>query len=150
MEETRSPLRRLGARVPVYRSPAGWCTACNQLSTVDGGLFSLKNKSAYRPDLARYMHDNCAKSKYAMAVPARFITACTNGHLDEFPWLEYVHHAGPCSGNPILRANEMGSGTRSTDIEVECLTCGVKRHISQAFGKPGRRPCPVAAGATRT
>jgi hypothetical protein len=148
MEETRNPFddwARVG--VPVYPFPR-WlrCTACNQLSTVDGSLFKLKNKSAYRPDLARYMHENCAKSKYAMAVPARFITACPNGHLDEFPWMEYVHQGGPCPGNPRLRANEMGSGTRSTDIEVECLECGAKRHISQAFGKPGEKTMPRCRG----
>jgi hypothetical protein len=40
----------------------------------------------------------------------------------------------------------MGSGSRSTDLQVECLECGQKRHLSQAFGQPGTKVMPRCRG----
>ena len=43
----------------------------------------------------RYVHENCRyPGKLPTAVPARFVVACKNGHLDDFPWVNFVH-AGP-------------------------------------------------------
>lgn len=60
--------------------------------------------------------------------------ACPRGHLDEFPWVEFTHTGTPCTGHPSLTAYETGTGARSTDLQVECSTCGRKRHLSQELG----------------
>lgn len=44
-----------------------------------------------------------------------------------------------------LRVYEIG-GSRSTDLWVECVTCGQKMHLSQAFGEPGLRTMPRCRG----
>ena len=147
MEETRNPFddwARVG--VPVLPFPR-WmrCTACNLLLPIDSGLLELKQEP-YRPERTRYVHPCKSDGKPPLAVPARFVTACPDGHLDEFPWIEFCHYKSPCSGKPQVRANEIGGGSRSTDVQVECLTCGQKMHISQAFGEPGARTMPRCRG----
>lgn len=122
--------------VPVLPFPR-WmrCTGCNTLSSIDGGLFSLE-ASVYRPDRARYVHKGCGSGARSspLAVPARFVTACSKGHLDEFPWVEYTHNFRPCpkdGGN--LQLIERGSGTRSTDVIVKCTACEQSSVMGRAF-----------------
>ncbi|QNP72480.1 DUF1998 domain-containing protein [Streptomyces roseirectus] len=63
-------------------------------------------------------------------VPSRFVIACEGGHLDEFPYRQWVHRstergatiAGQCGGILKLRTSGRSSSLRS--ILVSC-TCGV-------------------------
>ena len=133
--------------VPVVPFPR-WlrCPRCQQLAPIDSGLFELK-RHVYRPDLTRYVHQNCkGRGKPPTVVPARFIVACPRGHLDEFPWSEFCHADGACTGHPTLIAYETGTGARSTDLQVECEVCGRKRHLSHAFGESALRTMPRCRG----
>jgi hypothetical protein len=146
--ETRNPFdswARTG--VPVFPFPR-WmrCPACKLLASIDSNLFELK-VPATRPDKARYVHTRCSARKTPPAVvPARFVTACSRGHLDEFPWIEFVHRAGPCTGAPILSAEERGQGARSTDVQVTCRTCGATGWVGQAFGEGADKVLPACRG----
>ena len=58
----------------------------------------------------------CPGGGRAVAYPARFMVACSRGHLDDFPWHEYVHPgvpATPSSGwrTPAARAPSLTSGS---------------------------------------
>jgi Domain of unknown function (DUF1998) len=134
--------------VPVLPFPR-WlrCTRCDLLSTVDGGVFKLKSPSPYRPDRTHYEHSNCVtRGTPPTAVPARFVTACPAGHLDEFPWVEFCHTGHPCSGHPILEVREFGMGSRSTDLQVVCRTCDAKSPMSWAFGERAAETMPGCRG----
>jgi hypothetical protein len=152
LEETSSPFddwARVG--VPVYPFPR-WlrCTECSRLAPYTGphGTFTLKD-DAVRIDQIRFVHDNCPRKRGRRsppAIPARFHVACDRGHLDEFPWIEYAHLAGPCTGNPVLELYEARDGTRSTDMLVQCTTCGRKQHLSGAFGERAAQTMPRCRG----
>lgn len=147
LEETRNSFEEWAwTGVPVTTFPR-WmrCRRCNLLATVDSGLHDFKT-NPYRTDRARYVHKSCSGGAPPPGVPARFVTACEAGHLDEFPWVEFCHSRTPCTGKPRLRLQEIGSGARSTEMRVECLTCGAKMHMSQAFGEPGKRNMPSCRG----
>jgi hypothetical protein len=66
--------------------------------------------------------------------------------LDEFPWVEFVHKDAPCSGNPILEAVDLGSGSRSTDVMVKCRTCQQKGFMAQVFGDGSEQVLPRCRG----
>lgn len=148
-QETRSPFDHWAAvGVPVYPFPR-WlrCTYCDLLSTVDAGLFRLALPNAYRPDLAQYEHANCAvRGRPPAAVPARFVTACAAGHLDDFPWQEFCHTDQACSGKAMLRLRDTGVGSRPTDMQVSCTTCGMKQHLAAAFGERAAATIPRCRG----
>jgi hypothetical protein len=130
--------------VPVTPFPR-WlrCSRCAYLGPIDSGLFELET-SPYRPDRARYVHRNCSgRGRAPTAVPARFVVACSRGHLDEFPWVEFVHKDAPCSGNPILEALDLGTGSRSTDVMIRCRTCQQKGFMAQAFGEGAEQVLPL-------
>jgi hypothetical protein len=122
------------------------CSRCSYLGPIDSGLFELDTQP-YRPDRARYAHKNCSgRGRPPTAVPARFVTACSRGHLDEFPWIEFVHKDSPCSGNPILEAVDLGTGSRSTDVLVKCRTCQQKGFMARAFGEGSEQVLPLCRG----
>lgn len=149
MEETRSGLdewARVG--VPVVPFPR-WlrCTraGCNYLGLIDSAMFDLDTR-AWRPDRARYVHRCSTRGGQPSAVPARFVVACPQGHLDEFPWVELAHKDGPCSGAPILELIDTTTGTRSTEMTVKCRTCGANQNLSQAFGDGAAKVLPGCRG----
>ena len=146
-DETASPFdewARIG--VPVHPFPR-WlrCTGCDLLSPVDRKRFQL-DVPVYRPDRARYFHDRC-KGRRPSAVPARFFVACPAGHLDDFPWEEFVHRGGRCpNGAAILELKEAGKASRATDVRVVCKTCGVNRLVQDAFGSDAEAHLPRCRG----
>jgi hypothetical protein len=119
--------------VPVGPFPR-WllCPFCRLLAPIQSGLFELK-LDPYRRDRTRYVHHNCMKrGKPPTAVPARFLVACENGHLDDFPWVHFVH-GGPTDCKSRLRLIELGASGEIADIEVKCEVCEARRRMSAAF-----------------
>ena len=94
--------------VPVAPFPR-WmvCPRCRRLAPLASNQFVLK-ADPFRPDRVRYVHENCrVPGKLPTVIPARFIVACKNGHLDDFPWVEFVH-GGPTKCAYKLQMLEMG------------------------------------------
>jgi hypothetical protein len=75
---------------------------------------------------------NNAKCNNEILRQVRFAAVCDHGHLQDFPWMEWVHR----EQNPSCKHNESrlyykagGSGSLS-DISVECKACGKKRNLA--------------------
>mgnify|MGYP000054675477 CR=1 FL=1 len=134
------------AGVPVAPFPR-WlrCSACNLLAPLSSGLLQLQDVPG-RPDLARYFHRNCNRAAKPTALPARFLVACPQGHLDDFPWLWFVHRGpDPCHGPLELR--ELGVSGEALDVEVRCRGCDKPpRRMSDAFGEQAERRLPRCRG----
>lgn len=131
--------------VPVRPFPR-WlrCVRCGMLAEYDSGLFSIK-PDLYRPERTRFVHTNCEKRSNSDAVPARFMLACRNGHLDDFPWHWFVHQGlSDCKGT--LRFFESGASLQTENLWVQCDTCGTSRSLAHAFGKEGRENLPACRG----
>lgn len=130
--------------VPVKPFPR-WlrCVKCGLLAEYDSGLFEIK-ENQYRPEQTHFVHANCPKGKNADAVPARFLLACENGHVDDFPWRWFVH-SGPSSCNGALHFFERGASLQTENLWVKC-DCGAARSLVHAFGKEGQENLPACRG----
>ena len=132
--------------VPVATFPR-WvvCPGCRLLAPLASGLFQLKT-DPWRPDRTRYVHQNCNRSPRPPAVnPARFLVACERGHLDDFPWLWFVHRdAPPCVA--ALRFSELGASGEAAELQVACDGCGRQRRMVEAFGDEDRPGLPSCRG----
>ncbi|MEU1603112.1 DUF1998 domain-containing protein [Micromonospora matsumotoense] len=120
-------------------------TRCNRLAPVDAGLFDLI--PSYLPDRNRYVH-NCRGSggSRPTAVPARFVLACDNGHLDDFPWSYFVHRGADPGAGHSLKLSERGSTGETVNIFVSCDECDRSRPISDAIGLPAEQNLPACRG----
>lgn len=135
------------------------CTGCNLLSRAEWNEFIYENKRKHRPDKAQYFHKGCkgkgggaAKAFDRPVVPARFLLACIDGHLDEFPYMEWVHDAigrdWKCAGgvaNPKLEMSESQS-INGPSVRIKCLSCDAERQMSEATGEKGEGKTPFCRG----
>ncbi|QBI56146.1 DUF1998 domain-containing protein [Streptomonospora litoralis] len=137
------------------------CTGCDML----GGLaqFQYRNTHPYRTDLATFEHEKCpgrrattarggkrsrsARAARRSAVPARYLLACPDGHVDEFPYEVWVHRGRSCSEAefPALKMVDHTSGWVAA-ATVECASCGLRRPMNEAQGEVGRTKLPRCRG----
>lgn len=119
--------------VPVAPFPRWFvCPLCRHLAPLRAGLFEPRF-DAYHPDRTRYVHANCAKGESPPTViPSRFLIACQDGHLDDFPWHTYVHHGEKRCTARLALGGDDATGAVS-EVWVQCLTCNDKRPMSDAF-----------------
>jgi hypothetical protein len=147
------PLTRTG--VPVTPFPR-WvrCPRCYRLGPLDPpGQFELIHRWGRRPDLAKYVHAHCQRqasirvASRRACVPARFLVVCEDGHLDDFPYVEFVHATrddGVCDG-PQLTMSDAAS-TLGPRVTVRCVTCDHSRSIQEAAGSVGGQKLPGCRG----
>src|SRR6266700_284573 len=131
--------------VPVAAFPR-WmlCPRCRTLASLDSSLFQLKADN-YRADRTRYVHVNCPSAGSPPPVlPARFLVACKAGHLDDFPWLYFVHGEVQCQAR--LKLSQLGVSGEAVDVQVKCETCGKQKRMSDAFGKEAANHLPACKG----
>jgi hypothetical protein len=133
--------------VPVAIFPR-WCVCprCHILAPLNGGLFEL-DKNQFSSDRSVYRHTGCNESKRPPEViPARILVACEDGHLDDFPWIEYAHRGAKCSREKSqLTLREYGTSGEARDLQVSCV-CGASRVLAEAFGKDNREKMPLCTG----
>jgi len=118
--------------VPTYLFPRYQaCPVCQTLSVIGEGLTEYDAK--WQEITCRAPGCKGRGKHRATTLPAPFIVACSSGHIDEFPWRDYVHRgASPCR-RPLQIYSAARTGTVA-DIMIQCQ-CGQKRSASDAFGE---------------
>jgi hypothetical protein len=77
---------------------------------------------------------NCNKLKYhRKMIPERFIVICPEGHIDDFPVVEWIHdESHPYNPKTCrIRRSTGGKSASLTGVFYEC-TCGAKRSLQGA------------------
>ncbi|RSX47933.1 DUF1998 domain-containing protein [Bifidobacterium castoris] len=129
------------------------CTGCDLLAPVSTFANGYANTNPYRPDRAEFVHKNCpgkarrsTKIKNAPCVSARYLLVCENGHMDEFPYVWWVHNGGSCPNaeRPQLRMVE--SSRNAVGTRIICKSCGAIRSMREAQGSENRVKLPRCRG----
>ncbi|WP_186759804.1 DUF1998 domain-containing protein [Arthrobacter alpinus] len=114
--------------VPVIRFPQVLsCPACRRL----GSMTELK--ASYQEVLCGLCKDK------APLTPSRFVVACEDGHLDDFPYAFWVHGTYPQDRDDhqlVLQAE--GRTSSLADMVVIC-SCGQRRSMADAFNPSALR-----------
>lgn len=126
--------------VPVRSFPRwGVCPTCNMLQ--------LRNRAVGEHGI-RCKSSTClgrtgrGPSGAPETIPVRFITACINGHLDDFPWYRWVHrgkidNCGEQDAQLYLLENPNVSSLESKI--VECRNCNRRENMATALAPNGLR-----------
>jgi hypothetical protein len=68
-------------------------------------------------------------------VPSRFVMVCPRGHIDDFPYMRWVHEGRPTEGvTHTLSIEARGATASLRDIEIRC-SCRRKRTMDKAFDR---------------
>jgi Domain of unknown function (DUF1998) len=57
------------------------------------------------------------------------VAVCLNGHLNDFPWVEWVHRSDAPSCTGVLSMHQRGTGGLA-GIEIRCEGCSAKRTLA--------------------
>lgn len=105
--------------VPFLRFPQ-WhlCSSCNLL---DRRPLSERGRIIC-PECERVRKKRSAMSQ------VRFVAMCERGHLQDFPWMEWVHHSAAPSCNGPIRLAATGGASLAGE-RVSCDGCGRTRTL---------------------
>ena len=109
--------------IPVERFPQYcYCPECGRLDYYFRIKSSNYNNTEYNSDIYCSFCKN-KNNRNVKLVPSRFVVACENGHIEEFPYVFWVHRDRPKCDNPRLFLEYSGSTGGLESIKVRC-ECG--------------------------
>ena len=94
------------------------------------------NEKTLEADVHMVEHIQCPDCKQDLVV-ARIVTVCPKGHLNDFPWIKWVHAKSKKSicGSPELQFKTGASGTEGLEgLSISC-SCGAHATLKGAFDK---------------
>jgi hypothetical protein len=120
-------------RIPFVRFPRWhYCPVCGSMEklSIYGGKQRCKGPNY---SSGRSCHDT-APNKRPYLIPVRFIAICSKGHIEDFPFMEWVHEGNNYDDGCYLRLRSLGSTSSLGGIKIEC-SCGDGRTMAGAFNE---------------
>ena len=121
-------------KIPFVRFPRWhYCTRCGHMEKVSiydshkptctGVSFGSGRSCSEIPE-----------KKRQKLIPVRFIAICPHGHIQDFPFIEWVHGGTQPEGQHNLRLRAGRSSGALTGIEITC-SCGAHKTMGGAFNE---------------
>ena len=114
-----------------------FCPKCRKFQPLSSWIKEYRAKAnPSKLEADPYMTRNlqCVKCHQDL-VASRIVTICENGHLNDFPWVKWVHTRArkPICANPCLKFKTGASSTEGLEgLSVSC-TCGASTSLKGAF-----------------
>jgi uncharacterized protein DUF1998 len=112
-----------GARFP------GWlqCSRCNSIKPARKWGNEPGNPSRF----CNACSTDLPPGQKAYVVPVRFVVACRSGHLDDFPWYDWVHKGSSCPNKREFKLKTDGPGLAG--LILSCPRCKNRRSMETIF-----------------
>ncbi len=121
-------------KIPFIRFPRWhYCTRCGYMEKVSiydshkptcTGVSFVSGRSC----------SEIAEKKRQRLIPVRFISICPQGHIQDFPFMEWVHGGIKPEGQHNLRLRAGRSSGALSGIEITC-SCGAHKTMAGAFNE---------------
>jgi hypothetical protein len=117
--------------VPFIRFPRWhYCHHCGSMEAL-----SLYSSTRERCPGRAYPQQSCEKKsefRRPFLIPVRFVAVCESGHIQDFPFMEWVHRDSPAKPDCTLRLRAGRSSAGLSGITIEC-SCTQKRNLGDVF-----------------
>lgn len=118
-----------------------FCPKCRKFQPIRNWIAEYREQAKEKtlerdPNMVKHMQ--CLKC-YQDLVVARIVTVCNQGHINDFPWVKWVHRKSekPICANPSLKFKTGASGTEGLEgLSISC-SCGAMATLKGAFDKNG-------------
>ena len=116
-----------------------FCPKCRKFQPISKWISEYQKRSKPKvleddPHMAKHMQ--CVNCRQDLVV-ARIVTVCEHGHINDFPWVKWVHKQSKKTicGNPSLFFKTGASGTEGLEgLSISC-SCGAYTTLKGAFEK---------------
>ena len=125
--------------LPSFRFPSWYyCPECHRLDHYKKiAKSTASNTSDYNSAL---LCNECSDSvKQVKLIPSRFVVACLNGHIDDFPYVLWAHQSKGICDNPQLYLEYKGTTGGLDSIHIRCKTCEAKTTMEGCMNKEALR-----------
>lgn len=130
----------LPTKISYSRFPEWYfCPKCRKFQPIEKWIAEYQKRSKARTlEFDPYMtkHMQCIDCHQDLVV-ARIVTVCEHGHINDFPWIKWVHKQSkkPICGSPSLSFKTGASGTEGLEgLSISC-SCGAYTTLKGAFEK---------------
>lgn len=125
-------VRNPGIKVPFVRFPRWhYCRWCGEMREL--GLFGDPQRCAGTNFADGKSCHELPEKKRPRLQPMRFIAVCRKeAHIQDFPWMEWVHCKNPPRSGCRLRYRAGGGSASLAGLTIRC-TCGEYRTLAYAF-----------------
>ena len=122
--------------LPVFRFPRYYyCPECHMLDRYKVISRTIGRETEYNKVLY-CSNSKCVKDgKPVRLIPSRFIVACLNGHIDDFPYYEWAHKKNNGKGEKHQLFLEYKGNTGGLDSIVISCTCGAWNTMAGSMDK---------------
>lgn len=91
--------------------------------------------SKTRPNQIKKFYEKPFTNSSDLLIPVRILCACKDGHLQDFPWMNWCHRGLPSeSSNHNLKLISRGNSSSISDLIVRC-SCGENNSLNGIFNK---------------
>lgn len=117
-----------------------FCPKCRKFQPLQKWMEEYRKKTKGKKlsnDPNMILNMQCPGCKQDLVV-ARIVTVCEKGHLNDFPWIKWVHAKSkmPICSNPSLVFKTGASGSEGLEgLIIECTTCHARTTLKDAFDK---------------
>ena len=117
--------------VPFVRFPSWhYCHHCGGMEELS--VFSSTRERCRGRPYEQQSCENKPEKRRPFLIPVRFIAACDLGHIQDFPYMEWVHREAPHLPECRLRLRAGRSSAGLSGITLEC-SCGQRRSLGDVF-----------------
>ncbi|HMM22393.1 MAG TPA: DUF1998 domain-containing protein [Selenomonadales bacterium] len=118
-----------------------FCPKCRRFQPIPKWYAEYKRKaSSKQKEKDPYMRQlRCPECRQEL-VAARVVVVCKKGHIDDFPWVKWVHtrntnvNMKPNCGNPELTFETGATATAGLEgLVIKCKTCSARATLYDAF-----------------
>lgn len=104
------------------------CPGCSALRRLENWEVATPGKPGHScPDCS-------TEKKKKLVFPARFVVACKDGHIDDFPWDWHVgHKSDSCSSGASLKLQSVGPGLAG--LILSCDSCKSQKSMDGIFNR---------------
>ena len=132
-----------------------FCPKCRRFQPIKQWVKEYRRKATARAlSYDGYMkHPKCMQCSQDLVV-TRIVVACNHGHIDDFPWVEWVHEKNKGGRKDICKDPKLKfqTGTVSSagleGLEVICDTCRAHASLFGAFDKEEGRTAMERLGSS--
>lgn len=142
VKEFKSPITKSldkgdSIQIPLVHFPKWmFCPKCRKFKSIEEWQSEYKRKNSRPKDMENLRCPDCN----VKLSPSRIVIACKNGHIDDFPWIQWVHYKNKkkICNTPDIYIKTVGTSSGLEGIQIECRNCNIKSSLAGAFNKNER------------
>lgn len=117
-------------KIPFVRFPSWhYCPRCGSMEKLSPYGSMQRCKGHQYPQMSCH---TVPSGKRQYLIPVRFVAVCGQGHIEDFPFLEWAHRDSVAGPNCALRMRAGRSSGNLSGIQISC-SCGCSRSMAGAF-----------------